>query len=75
MPKKEEIKVLIKGAGEMASGIAHKLFRSGFKICMTEIPMPIEGIMLYFNEITLDCLASAIPVSPWQQKPFLFSTA
>jgi xanthine dehydrogenase accessory factor len=36
-----EIKVLIKGAGEMASGIAHRLFRSGFKVCMTEIPKPI----------------------------------
>lgn len=38
---KEKITVLIKGAGEMASGIAHKLFQAGFKICMTEIPLPM----------------------------------
>lgn len=32
--------VLIKGAGDIASGVAHRLFRSGFQIVMTEIPQP-----------------------------------
>ncbi len=32
--------VIIKGAGEMASGTAHKLFRAGLKVVMTEIPQP-----------------------------------
>ena len=32
--------VLIKGAGEMASGIAHRLTRCRFRVCMTEIPEP-----------------------------------
>ncbi len=33
--------VLIRGAGEMASGVVHRLHRSHFKICMTEIPQPL----------------------------------
>jgi len=32
--------VLIKGAGEVASGVAHRLFRSHFRVCLTEIPQP-----------------------------------
>jgi xanthine dehydrogenase accessory factor len=39
--KLSEIAVLIRGAGEMASGVAHRLHRSHFKICMTEIPHPL----------------------------------
>lgn len=35
-----DLKVLIKGGGEMASGIAHRLSRCRFKVCMTEIPKP-----------------------------------
>ncbi len=36
------LKILIKGAGEMASGIAHRLYMSGFRrITMTEIPEPL----------------------------------
>ena len=37
----EDLVVLIRGAGEMASGVAHRLHRSHFKICMLEIPHPI----------------------------------
>lgn len=33
--------VLIRGAGEMASGVAHRLYRSHFRICMLEIPQPL----------------------------------
>lgn len=32
--------VLIKGGGEMASAVAHKLTRSGFRVCLTELPSP-----------------------------------
>ena len=32
--------VVIKGAGDIASGIAHRLFRSGFRVIMTELPQP-----------------------------------
>ncbi len=33
--------VLIKGAGEMASGVAHKLFRAGLDVVMSELPQPM----------------------------------
>ena len=37
----DEVTVLIRGAGEMASGVAHRLHQSHFKVCMLEIPHPI----------------------------------
>jgi len=36
-----ELVVLIRGAGEMASGVAHRLHQSHFKICMIEISHPL----------------------------------
>jgi xanthine dehydrogenase accessory factor len=33
--------VLIRGAGEMASGVAHRLFRAGFNAVMTEAASPL----------------------------------
>jgi len=33
-------KVLIKGAGEHASGTAHRLLRCGYRVAMTELPSP-----------------------------------
>lgn len=36
-----QTRVLIRGAGEMGSGVAHRLFRSGFKVCLTEIAHPL----------------------------------
>lgn len=39
--KIENSVVLIRGAGEMASGVAHRLHQSHFKICMLEIPHPL----------------------------------
>ena len=33
--------VLIRGAGEHASGTAHRLFKAGFRILMTELEMPL----------------------------------
>ena len=33
--------VLIKGGGEVASAVAHKLFRAHFRVCITEIPHPV----------------------------------
>jgi xanthine dehydrogenase accessory factor len=37
----DELIVLIRGGGEVASGVAHRLHRSHFKICMTEISHPL----------------------------------
>jgi xanthine dehydrogenase accessory factor len=36
-----DLVVLIRGAGEMASGVAHRLHQSHFKICMLEIDQPL----------------------------------
>ena len=44
MDSRKEIRnlvILIRGAGEMASGVAHRLYQSHFKICMLEIPNPL----------------------------------
>jgi xanthine dehydrogenase accessory factor len=40
-PKFQHILVLIKGAGDLASGVAYRLKRSGFPIIMTELPAPL----------------------------------
>jgi len=37
----DELVILIRGGGEMASGVAHRLHQSHFKICMIEIPHPL----------------------------------
>lgn len=36
-----DLVVLIKGAGEAASAIAHRLHRAGFKVCVTELANPL----------------------------------
>ena len=41
MGKFPELIVLIKGGGEVASGIAHRLHRSHFRVCLTEIANPL----------------------------------
>jgi xanthine dehydrogenase accessory factor len=35
------LRVMIRGGGEMASGVAHRLFRSHLKVVLTEIPQPL----------------------------------
>ncbi len=39
--KRREDLILIRGAGEMASGVAWRLFQSHFKVLLTEIPKPL----------------------------------
>jgi xanthine dehydrogenase accessory factor len=36
----KDLIILIRGAGEMATGVAHRLARCHFKVCMTETPNP-----------------------------------
>ena len=36
-----ELVILIRGGGEMASGVAHRLHQSHFKVCIIEIPHPL----------------------------------
>ncbi|MDO8692137.1 MAG: selenium-dependent molybdenum cofactor biosynthesis protein YqeB [Dehalococcoidia bacterium] len=35
-----DLTILVRGAGEMATGVAHRLARSHFKVCLTEIAQP-----------------------------------
>ena len=37
----KELTVLIRGAGEMASGVALRLVNSGFKVVLSEAPQPL----------------------------------
>jgi xanthine dehydrogenase accessory factor len=37
----KDLIILIKGGGEMASGVVQRLVRSGFRVCITEIPEPM----------------------------------
>ena len=41
MNKLTELKVLIRSGGEVASAIAHRLHRSHFKVCLTEVAKPL----------------------------------
>ena len=40
-PRYQDILILIKGAGDLASGVAYRLKRSGFPLIMTELPTPL----------------------------------
>ena len=40
MKAASKLMVLVKGGGEMATGVAHRLARSGFRLCLTEIGAP-----------------------------------
>jgi xanthine dehydrogenase accessory factor len=37
----KDLIILVRGGGEMATGVVHRLARSGFRICITEIPQPM----------------------------------
>ncbi len=41
-PALSEIKILVKGGGDIASGIAWRLHRCGFPVMITEIPEPLS---------------------------------
>jgi xanthine dehydrogenase accessory factor len=41
MKKLFELEVLVRGGGEVASAIAHRLHRSHFKVCLTEVAGPL----------------------------------
>lgn len=46
-------RVLVKGAGEQASAVAHRLFRAGYRVAMTEIahPTAIRRLVAYATAI------------------------
>ncbi len=53
--------VLIRGGGDLASGVAFRLYKSGFKVVITELPKPLAvrrlasfGEAVYTGEMTLE---------------------
>ena len=53
--------VLIKGAGDLATGVAARLYRCGFPVAMTELPYPLMvrrtvafGEAVYEGEVTVE---------------------
>lgn len=79
--KLSELRVLIKGGGEVASGIAHRLHCSHFQVCLTEVASPLAVSRgTAFSEAVFDGVktiegvtAQLVPASPqqiyeaWQQ--------
>jgi xanthine dehydrogenase accessory factor len=60
-PNYQHVLVLIKGAGDLASGVAYRLKRCGFPIIMTELPAPLLvrravafGNAVYSGETTVE---------------------
>jgi len=72
MRKLSELKVLIKGGGEIASGIAHRLHRSQIGVCLTEVANPLAVSRgTTFSEAVFDGVktiervaAELVPTSP-----------
>ena len=73
-------KILIRGAGEVASAIAHKLGASNFKVCLTDLNKPLavsRGVcfceVIYESEKTIDGITAKLISSPseiektWQE--------
>ena len=64
-PNFQHTLVLIKCAGDLASGVAHRLKRSGFPIIMTELPAPLFvrravafGDAVYTDQTTVEGITS-----------------
>ncbi len=67
----KDMLVLIKGAGDLASGVAYRLKRSGFPLIMTELPAPLLvrrtvafGEAVYNGENTVEGFTSRRVNSP-----------
>ncbi|MBI1998161.1 MAG: EF2563 family selenium-dependent molybdenum hydroxylase system protein [Deltaproteobacteria bacterium] len=64
-PRFNDILVVVKGGGDLASGAAYRLKRSGFALIMTELPAPLlvrrtvcYGAAVYDGEVTVEGLVA-----------------
>ncbi len=56
--------VLIRGAGEMASGIAYSVHMNNFRVCLTEVPQPLAvSRSNSFSDAVLDGTKSVCDVT------------
>jgi xanthine dehydrogenase accessory factor len=53
--KLNDLVILVRGAGEMATGVAHRLASCRFKVCMTEVSNP-QAVRreVAFSEVIFD---------------------
>jgi xanthine dehydrogenase accessory factor len=65
--------VLIKGAGDLASGVALRLYRCGFRLAMTEVARPLMvrrtvsfGEAVYEGFTQVEGVAAVTAEDPWQ---------
>lgn len=65
MPDTDHARVLIKGAGDLATGVAVRLWRSGFDVLMTELAQPLTirrsvafSEAIYDGETTVEALTA-----------------
>ncbi|MCX6080913.1 MAG: selenium-dependent molybdenum cofactor biosynthesis protein YqeB [Chloroflexi bacterium] len=63
--------ILIRGGGDLASGVALRLHRSGFKVIITELPKPLAvrrtvsfSEAVYMDEIVVEGLSARLAHSP-----------
>lgn len=65
--------VVIRGAGDLASGVAYRLFKSGYGIIMTEIPQPMVvrrtvsfAEAIYSGTVTVEGITGTVATSEGQ---------
>ena len=64
-------KVVIRGAGDLATGVAHRLWRSGFSVVMLELPKPLVvrrtvsfAAVVYEGSIVVESVQAELCSSP-----------
>lgn len=56
-----KLTVLIRGAGELASGVAHRLHQCHLKVCLTELAKPLAVRReVVLNKSAKDCIVDCI---------------
>ncbi|MGI6284774.1 hypothetical protein MHOCP_19810 [Moorella humiferrea] len=63
--------VVIKGAGDLASGVAHRLYKAGFAVIMTEVPRPTAirrtvafAEAVYAGRVTVEGVTAGLAAGP-----------
>ena len=66
-PLFKDVLILIKGAGDLASGVAYRLKRAGFPLIMTELPAPLfvrravcYGEAVFQGQVTVEGITAAL---------------
>lgn len=78
MAKPEEMLVLIRGGGDLGTGVAHRLHRAGFPIVITELPQPLVirrtvsfASAVYEGIITVEGVEAKLVLDSAEVKPLL----